>query len=116
LLRVRVVERVWAFRVVAAHREGLGSRSGSAAAVLVVETGCCPEHVVILVEDVFHSNMILGKLFVTFTERSSAGSSVVSADWSVVSDSEFVLDKLADAGLSVSDSPAFLAIFILFAD
>ena len=44
---------VSASRVVAALRVGSGTGIRNAAAVLSVETGCSPEHVVVLVKDVF---------------------------------------------------------------
>jgi len=116
LLCVGIVKRVRARRVVAALRVGTGSRIGKAAAVLGVKTSCSPEHVVVLVVDVFHSDVILGKLFITFTECSFAASSLVSADWSVVSDSEVVSHKFSDAHFSVCHSCAFLAVFVLLAD
>ena len=60
--------------------------------------------------------MILGKLFVAFAKCSFAASSFVSADWSVVADSQVVSHKFADAHFAVRHSRALLAVFVLFAD
>lgn len=60
--------------------------------------------------------MILSKLFIAFTECSFAASSFVSADWSVISDSEVVSHEFSDAHLAVCHSRALLAVFVLLAD
>ena len=64
----------------------------------------------------YNCDVILGKLFVTFTKCSFAASSFVSADWSIVTDSEIVSHKFADAHFAVCYSRALLAVFVLFAD
>lgn len=117
LLGVRVVERVRASWIVAALGVGLGSR-GRIAVQLSVEARRRPEHVVVCVEDVFLSDVVDGKLFITFTECSSAASLGISADWCSAASvpSKFVLDELADAHFSVGHSRAFLAVLVLLAD